>query len=365
MNRVTRSLTVKGGNTHNLTYIDIPPGAGSLTVTASGEDDAQNNDLEIELYRMSFDDAFVNVPFAATPDTSGNPLAENRGSGGIGPSVTVNVPSAGRWYAVLRNHRGLHTATEIMADVTFTGNAIPIKAGLWEPSSRLGLSQGYDYGVTATARAIIWYTYDEDGSPDWYLAAAPHQDGNIWVADLIRFTNDGLLQQENLIGHVSITTLAEDDNIFSWVLYGQNGSEREFPTAQQTCPQISGNERTYTGLWSRTNIGVGGASGLVNSSAQAFIHFLYDDEGNPRWLLAAPEPQSPTAAEFPLLQFSGYCAVCDSKPITNSTAGVFTRNFSDEDNMTWTLDYVWLSPLIGSITRTDETVKLTVPLDCQ
>ena len=212
---------------------------------------------------------------------------------------------------------------------------------------------------------MIWYTYDEDGQPDWYLAAAAHQEGNIWTADLLRMTNDGLLQQETPIGHASITTLAEDDNIFSWVLYGKNGSERNIPSPSRTCPEIGGTERSYTGLWGSEAVGVGGASGLINRNSQVFIHFIYDDEGNPRWLLAVPDPQSPTAEVADLLQFSGACAVCDEKPVSINSAGTFTRSITDESNLTWTLDYTWLSPLSGSVKRTDDAIKLTLRMDCQ
>ena len=135
-------------------------------------------------------------------------------------------------------------------------------------------------------------------------------------------------------------------------------------TAQQTCPVISGVERSYTGLWSRTAIGVGGASGLVNAASQAFIHFLYDDDGNPRWLLAVSEPQPPTPGDFSLLQFNGYCAVCNATPISSEVAGVFSWDFADEENMTWTLDYSFLAPVSGTINRTDVAEKLTVRLDC-
>jgi len=366
MNGISRGLTVKGDGMHNLAFIDIPPGADSLTVTASGEDSDQSKNLEIELYRMDFADAFAAVPFAVAPDMSGSPIASGMGSSGNGPTVTISggTLTPGRWYAVLRNHRGSHSAAVIKAEVTFSGEPIKIDASLWKSADRV-LSQGFDYVMTGIARAVIWYTYDEEGQPDWYLGTAEHQEGNIWVADLIRFTNDGLLQQENVIGHVSVTTLAEDDNIYSWVLYGKNGSERNIPSPSRACPEINGSKPSYTGLWSRINIGVGGATGLVNRNSQVFIHFIYDDDGNPRWLLAVPDPQSPTAEELTLLQFEGYCAVCDEKPVSNNPAGIFSRTFADEDNLTWTLDYAWLPPLSGSIKRPDEANKRSVRLDCQ
>ena len=168
MNGLSRGLTVAGNGMHNLAYIDVPPGADSLTVTASGADGVQSENLDIELYWMDFDDAFTDIPFAAAPDMSGAPVATGNGSSGTGPTVTISgsmlVP--GRWYAVLKNNQSLNASADIKADVTFTGTPIPISAGLWEPSIRLNISQGFDYGITGVARALIWYTYDETGNPE-------------------------------------------------------------------------------------------------------------------------------------------------------------------------------------------------------
>jgi subtilisin family serine protease len=369
MNGVSREITVKGGGMHNMAFIDIPPGADSLTVTASGKGAQQSEDLEIELYRMSFDAAFANAPDVVAPNMSGNPIASAMGGNGSGPTVTVSDGSLtpGRWYPVVRNNRAFHSAVEIRADVSSSGSAIPLHAGLWEVDSRSGggIGQGYDYASTGSFRALLWYTYDEDGNSDWYLGAAAEPEGNIWVAQIDRYTNDGLLQHASPVGYVSVTAIAEDDHIFSFVLHGKNGSDRMKAISPHICPTINNSEQSYTGLWSRPEIGVGGASGLVNGTSQAFIHFIYDDDGNPRWLLTSPSPQSPTATEMPMLQFKGFCAVCNETAIPGpETVGVFSRDFADENLMTWTLDYVFNPPLSGSVKRTDEAEKLTLRLDC-
>jgi len=44
--------------------------------------------------------------------------------------------------------------------------------------------------------------------------------------------------------------------------------------------------------------------------------------------------------------------------------GVFSRVFSDEFNLNWTLDYTLRPPLSGTIDRTDDTGKLTVTQIC-
>ena len=138
------------------------------------------------------------------------------------------------------------------------------------------------------------------------------------------------------------------------------------PISRHICPTIDDAERSYTGMWSRSAVGIGGSSALVNGTSQAFIHFLYDDQGNPRWLLSAPHPQLPTVTELSMRQFTGFCAVCDEFAIPpEEIVGVFTREFSDESHVTWTMDYVLNPPLSGSITRTDEADKFTDRLECK
>jgi hypothetical protein len=235
---------------------------------------------------------------------------------------------------------------------------------MWEASSRANLRQGFEYTSTGDFRGFLWFTYDEDGSPAWYLAAAAEPEGNVWVAELLRFTNDGSLQQAAPVGHVSVTLLAEDDSIFSFVLFGEDGSDREFPSLPQVCPTIDGTKRSYTGHWARAAAGVGGATVVVNATSQAFVHYIYGDSGTPAWLLSSPSPQGPEIQEMPLLQFGGYCAVCSTEEISIDEVGVFNRDFVSEDSLIWNLDYVLMAPLSGSIDRSDDVDKLTLPLAC-
>jgi hypothetical protein len=370
MNGIDRGLTVTNGGTHDRIFFDIPPGTESFTVSASanGAVSGQNAALKLELYRVDFDSAFTSAPFVAAPDTSGTPLASASGSSETGPTLTVTGGNAvpGRWFAVLMNTSAAPADVQIRADMSFSGTPVPLRSGLWQASSREGLSQGYDYSTTGGYRAFLWYTYDEDGSPVWYLASAREPAGNVWVAELLRFTNDGTMQQEAPVGHVSITMLAEEDSIFSFVLFGENGSDRERPSFVPTiCPNVDDGERSYYGLWSSSPVGVGGATVVVNKTSQAFVHYIYDGSGRPVWLIGTPEPQSSTDPESVLLQFDGFCAVCSADPITMDTVGLFSRDFISEDSMTWNLDYVLKSPLNGSVDRADATSKLTAPLVCE
>ena len=366
MNGINRGLTLNAGDEHDQMFFDIPPGTDSFTISTSAHS-GQSAALELELYQVGFDLAFTNAPFVAAADTSGTPLASASGSSVDGPTLTVTGNNAvpGRWFAVLKNTGNAIADIEIRADISFSGTPIPLVSGLWQSAYRPNLSQGYDYSSTGSYRAFLWYTYEEDGSPAWYLASGPETAGNIWVAELLRFTNDGTAQQSTPVGHVSITQLAEQDSVFSFVLFGENGSDRQRPSLPTVCPVIDGTPRSYDGLWSRTAEGVGGATVVVNDISQAFVHYIYEGSGRPTWLIGAPDPQSSTNPESALLQFDGYCAVCSEKPVTIETVGLFTRDFESETNMTWNLNYILNAPLSGSVDRTDNTIKLTDPVACQ
>jgi len=366
MNGLSRTVALDAGQTHDRIFVDVPPGASSLAITGSGADEQQSNDLGIELYRMDFDSAFGSAPFAAAPNTGGSPIASAAGSNGNGPSLNVSGGqlTPGRWYVVVTNNGASAATVTLQADIGSPTQTIALRGGLWQPSSRRGLSQGYDYNTTGGARALLWYSYDEDGKPEWYLAAAPEPAGNVWVAELFRYTNDGSEQHGVHVGYVSVTNVTAEDQVFSFLLFGENGSDRMEPATASSCPLIGNVKRSYTGIWARPVAGIGGASTAVNALAQAFVHYVYGGRGEPRWLIASPDPQSPTTENMSLLQFKGYCAVCADSGVTFDTVGTFNRVFSDESNVSWTLDYTLKSPLSGTIMRTTQATKLTVPLAC-
>lgn len=366
MNGVSRGLTLAANTEHKRMFVDVPPGVDSLEISASGADSSQNANLDIELYRVDFESLFAGAPFAEAVDTSGSPAASASGSSSNGPTVTVNggtlVP--GRWYAVLKNTQAQPSAIDVVANMTFSGEEAPLRNGLWESSTRGNIASGYDYSSTGGFRALVWYTYDEAGDPAWYIGSAREPESNVWTASLLHVTNDGALQQSKPVGHISVTMLDEGDSIYSFTLFGEDGSDRIRPSLAPGCPTIDGTKKSYDGHWARDNPGLGGATVIVNSGSQAFIHYIYDAEGAPVWLIGSPSPQSATAEESVLKQLGGFCPTCAETPITTADVGVFSREFQSEERQTWTLNYALQAPLLGSVERTDETGKLTVKLSC-
>ncbi len=367
MNGISRGLSIAGGATHDRIVVDVPPGVSKMTLTGSakGQSGSLNASVGMQLYRMDFDAAFSEAPFANAPDITGSPLASATGNNLQGPVLVLENVTPGRWYVVLNNSANEVADVQIKAEMTFSGPSIPLRSGLWQPSSRPDLRQGFDYASTGDYRGFLWYTYDENGQPAWYLAANPQPVGNVWVAELQRFTNDGALQQASAVGHVSITALSEADNIFSFVLFGEQGSDRMYPTSPPECPAVDNIKRSYTGIWSRPQVGLGGSSVLVNEATQGYLHYIYDASGNPVWLQAANENTGLPQAEMPLMQFEGYCAVCSGDVPASQDVGIFSIDYSGENDAGWNLDYVLAPPLSGSINRSDTVGKLTALLGCQ
>jgi subtilisin family serine protease len=367
MNGMTHGLALAGNTQHDRMFIDVPVGADSLTVSASGDGASQSDALTLELVRMEFDDSIDTPPFASA--ANGPVETTATGSGGVGPTATITGGvQPGRWYAVLTNGVGIDVSVEITADVTFSGEPVDVHPGLWFPRSRPEVGQGYDYNWGGTDRALIWYTYDEAGQPAWYIAGAPANSGNIWTSDIYRVTNDGSSQQLAPVGKLSVTALAREDAMFSYTLFGESGSERMMPLSTLTCPQVDGSAASYTGIWFKGVEGLGGASVLVNDSTQAQIHYLFDAAGLPRWLFAQNPDfanATPFETEIPILQYHGYCAVCDAADVGFVEVGTLGRSFSGEASGSWTLDYSFDTPLSGTVNRTDQVIKLTQRLICQ
>jgi hypothetical protein len=106
---------------------------------------------------------------------------------------------------------------------------------------------------------------------------------------------------------------------------------------------------------------------MVFNAAQAQVHYIFDDAGYPRWLFAEPPgAQSSTAEDLDLLQFTGFCAVCDEVDRSFEVVGTVERAFVDEVNGDWTLAFDLLDPLSQAITRQDDPVsKFSNPVICQ
>jgi hypothetical protein len=344
---------------HDRAFIDIPPGATSLNITASGGDSVQNAGLSLALHRVEFDDAFSEAPLAA-PAPAGTPVASASGSSGGGPVLEVSGGSLqpGRWYVVVSNSNPNSSAVSLRADVESSGQKVPVKGNLLISVNRGGISQGIDYQPVGAAHGLIWYTYYDNHKPAWYLASGIADDSNFWSGSLLRFTNDGAADRFERVGVASVTMLDNTDSIFSWTLFGESGSERMgLVTGQDAnpCPQIGGQATSISGFWGRAQAGLGGASVLLTDAVHAEIHYLYDGGGYPVWLQAA----GANGDGLTMTQFEGDCPTCATTSVSSTNVGVLTPEFSSAMNGQWNQDYTLVTPLAGQVDRDDMVVKIS------
>jgi subtilisin family serine protease len=359
MDGMEHRIALAGFGEHDRAFIDVPTGASQLMVEAWALDAAQNNALGVSFHRTSASDAFSSAPFA-TAAPGGDPIATASGSGGNGPQLTISGASLqpGRWYAVIENSNPTASSVTVRADVEFSGVPQTVNGNLLVSVNRGGISQGIDYQPIGPARGLIWYTYTDSKQPAWYLSTALAPDGNIWTADLLRFTNDGATDRFTNVGKVSMTMLGDNDSIFSWNLFGESGSERMgIITGADTnpCPTIATQPTSISGFWGKAQAGLGGASVLYIDAVHAEIHYLYDDSGNPVWIQA----DRASGDELTLAQFEGFCPTCAETGVSSRDVGVLSHGFTSDAAGNWTLDYLLESPLSGDIDRNDTVIKLS------
>jgi len=358
----TQGLALAGNSAHERIFVDVPPGATSLSVQASGATGSQSNSLSIQVYRQDFDQALASQPFAALPGGL-NVVASANGGSNLGPSINLgNNPAPGRYFVRLANGSANAAAVSILANVQSTKAGITPFKGLFmflRPSY-----QGGEYNSIGGYNYILWYSFDQAGEATFFNSSAPAPTGNVWVTDLLRYTNDGAQQQAQVVGKLSMTFISNTEVIYSYSLMGSIvGSDKTVPLSPNTCPTIDGAKRSYHGTWNKQQAGLGGATVSVFANAQSHIHYLYDGMGKPRFLLAAPHTnQSATATSMPILQYQAYCASCPQVPVNIVEVGTFTRNFATESSGSWTFDYTAWSQ---TVKRTDQIGKISGSLQCQ
>jgi hypothetical protein len=318
--------------------------------------------LRIDIYRQDFTQALANQPFASLP---GGLTLISSASGGsnLGPGISLgNSPAPGRYYVRLGNVSANAAAVTINTTVQGTKAGLNPFKGLWR-FVRYNY-QGGEYNSIGGFHYVLWYSFDAQGQPTFYNASAPAPTSNIWVTDLLRYTNDGAQQQAQVVGKLAMTFIGNNEVIYSYSLLGNAGSDTMVPLSPNTCPTISGSKKSYHGTWGKQVVGLGGATVSMFDNSQSHIHYLFDGRGNPKFLLAADATNSMSnKTSMPILHYKAYCATCPEVPVEITEVGTYTRNFNTESTGSWTMNYQAFTPT-QVINRTDPIVKISDTIQC-
>ncbi len=257
-----------------------------------------------------------------------------------------------------RDGDGIYDEQEIINGSDLTDeNSTAVKplAGLWYNPSRSG--HGLDLQHAGENMFVIWYTYNDDGTPTWYIASGAYSTN--WQANLIRVTWDSISRTavSETVGFAQLDFTDGKHATFSWEVDGRPSSEPfqyyDFAGGDTINQQ--------TGSYYDANDSGWGVSVITQGSVAVSIIFYYDENGEPIWALGVGNNQ--TTTNIDMYANTGFCPDCDFGP-TNDQVFVGTMNliYSAERNIdfdvnlslpinsiNWNLNDVNLSPLSSEI----------------
>lgn len=369
-NDENETVVIPAETTHDLLYIDVPDYASTLSVTVEGEADA------VTIRRRGFDAIRTQLP-GGTPPAPEAVLAEaERTSDGLVVEISAGeneTLDSGRYYVVVDNSGVIEQRIDVRATVSFPTVSAPLpgdqefpRRGLWGPETR-AINQGVDFQVGGGGRFAVWYTYDEDGLPTFYITETIDQLRiGFFKAVLFRPTSNDVQSNLEVVGEVQITALDEDRFMFAWRLNGNHGAELFDPVNGTTCPDFGDGPVPLLGHWFSPTTTAGGATVLITDSAEAWIRYFYDDSNEPRWVLADTQLPAtvPGGERMEVLDFRGFCIYCTERDITFAAVGTLERQFLDADTAREISDFVTRAPLNVDVDIDRQIELLSNPVSC-
>jgi mono/diheme cytochrome c family protein len=229
------------------------------------------------------------------------------------------------------------------------------KAGLWFNPNRSG--HGMELQHAGDRMFIIWYTYNDDGSPTWYIAADEYSQN--WQASLMRVTWDATSRTttSEVVGMAMMDFTDAKHAAFSWEINGRPSNEPfqyfDFAGGDTINQQ--------TGSYYDANDSGWGVSVITQGTVVVSIIFYYDENGQPTWALGTAENK--LNSNIDMYTNNGFCPDCEFEPTTDrvqvgavNLAYSNTRNIDFDVNLqypinsiNWNLNDVTLTPLTNEL----------------
>ena len=321
---------------HAGTFVDVPVNATSVTFAAFRDDyyddSNQGTARDIDLYLVPASSSAPDPSQSRVVKASVSAAAfeATRFDDSIDSSevITVTGPdlTPGRWYVMPVSKTG--EPMDMFATVRFNafGPTPEFQSGHYYNPSRSGHGAFLDFA--GDQWVMVWYTYMEDGTPTWYLASGPAptpEVGNaIWQSTLFRVVWDGNQSFAYGAGTARVTVLGDDSFQFSYILDGEAGSETMARLGGPGCVPYNGDGLDATGHWYSPSKPGFGYSAQFEPGTEVHIAYMYDANGQPRWLYGQ-KSYDPAASAVNLLQLSGFCPLCPAVPTTTTQVGTMVR----------------------------------------
>ena len=205
-----------------------------------------------------------------------------------------------------RDMDGLSDSLEISQGSDPTDSAstsLRPRRGLWFNPLRSG--HGMDVQTSGSNMYVLWYTYNSDGSPHWYLAVGPKSEQ--WSGDLNQHTWNHETREVEIetVGTVSMNFHDARNATMTWQI-GENSGEEPFQYFNFS------NEATvhnFTGTYyDPQDIGWGMTLDSQGGSQVALIYY-YDQSGQSRWAIGTTSNSQ--QSNFVVSSYQGFCTGCE------------------------------------------------------
>ena len=331
------SATFAERSIHGGVYVDVPVNATSVTFRATSPDFAdelppQNPTRDIDLYlvppaNLATDPSQSRITKVSTASAAFQATTFNSS---FTPSETITVTgpdlTPGRWHLVPVSKSGQPMNMSASAVFNSFGPAPEFQSGHYFNPSRSGHGAFLDFA--GDQWVMVWYTYQQDGTPTWYYAAGPAptaEVGNtIWQSTLNRVVWDGDQAFAYAAGTGTVTVLGDNNFQFSYILDGEAGSEKMVRLGGPGCVPYNGSSLDATGHWFSPSKSGFGYSAQFEPETEIHIAYMYDANGQPRWLYGQ-KSYNPAVNAVNMLQLGGFCPLCTAVSPTNTSVGTLVR----------------------------------------
>lgn len=217
---------------------------------------------------------------------------------------------------------------------------------------------------------FYWYTFDQNGQPVWYTAAAePSYDNG--AVGTINTTLYRITQQAERsttpVGRIVLTAAdaLSRELMFSWSIDGDSGTNRlQWAYAPRCTQQAPSTQLNLTGHWFNLSAPGWGTNllGLRNGIAEGL--YFFDASGAPRWVFGALA-QNGNAWSGALHQFKGACPTCTYVAPTLTAVGNASLTFSGDSDGSATYSVNLAAPLSGAFVQSAAPMhRATSAVEC-
>jgi len=163
-----------------------------------------------------------------------------------------------------------------------------------------------------------------------------------------------------------VTFVSSSSFIMSYDLLGRSGSEFMQAIASTTCPQASGTDFNVHGVWDILPAARGGVSMLANATAQGYIRYFFDDNGQARWVSGVASGNIVDNSTGMIFQAQGFCPDCPPVATSRTEIGSYAHTFDPglQDGRQ-DISFDLLPPLAGSLDRSEQLVRLSDAIACE